>query len=82
MKPGAESRSLSFSLQDPLRIGHDLSSVEYWGGGGRGGGRRLLNGISFSFHGEWRGVQSSPKEYEGGLWKSDCQCGGGGGEKQ
>lgn len=50
------------------------------GGGGRGGGRRLLNGISFSFHGEWRGVQSSPKEYEGGLWKSDCQCGGGGGE--
>lgn len=51
------------------------------GGGGRGGGRRLLNGISFGFHGEWRGVQSSPKEYEGGLWKSDCQCvGGGGGE--
>ena len=49
------------------------------GGGGGGGGRRLLNGISFSFHGEWRGVQSSPKEYEGGLWKSDCQCGGGGG---
>ena len=49
-------------------------------GGGRGGGRRLLNGISFGFHGEWRRVQSSPKEYEGGLWKSDCQCVGGGGE--
>lgn len=52
------------------------------GGGGRGGGRRLLNRISFGFHGEWRGVQSSPKEYEGGLWKSDCQCGGGGGGNQ
>ena len=35
--------------------------------------------ISFGFHGEWRGVQSSPKEYKGGLWKSDCQCVEGGG---